>query len=301
MQQKKYVCIDVGGIAIKYGLADEAGNFFDKGTLPTEAETGGGTGIVAKLKRIVGRYGASQHLDGIVVATAGIVDAARGVIVYAFEKYLPGYTATPLKAILEKEFSLPCAVENDVNCAALGELWLGAGRGRRSLFCITVGTSIGGCAVYDGKVVHGASGSAGEIAYMRVPGGMLHELASTTRLIEDVTTAKRGQAGELDGKRVFELAKQGDADAQTAVKRFSEHLADGMTNVAAVLNPESIILGGGIMAQESYLRPLLEDALRQRLPREICEKTELAFAKLGNDAGMLGALYFLLHDGNAPI
>lgn len=96
---------------------------------------------------------------------------------------------------------------NDVNCAALGEMWLGAGKGCSSLFCITVGTSAGGCAVYNHQVIHGICNSAGEIAYMRIPKGTMHEVVSTTRLVKDVAKAKQLDEKELNGKIIFDWAK----------------------------------------------------------------------------------------------
>ena len=100
---------------------------------------------------------------------------------------------------------------------------------------------------------------------------------------------------ELNGKIIFDWAKNGDEDAKFAINTLMENLADGITNITAVLNPEMIILGGGIMAQSEYLRPLINNALKQRLVEDVYTHTKVDFAKLENDAGMLGALYNLLH------
>lgn len=295
-----YACFDVGGTAIKYGLADAGGRFADKGQTDTQAQLVKGAGIVEKVCAAVRRYiDEGYAVKGVAISTAGIVDFAKGSIVYAFPQVLPGYTGTMWKQLIEDRFQLACAVENDVNCAALGELWLGAGRGRKSLFAITVGTSIGGCAVEGGRIIHGAGMSAGEIACMRVPGGTLQELATATRLVRDTAAAKGMKEGMLNGKQVFEWAKQGDADAERAAASLVEHLSDGIVNIIAVLNPECVILGGGIMAQSEYLKPRIEAALDQKLPLKMREHTQIAFAELGNDAGMLGALYNLLHEGKA--
>ncbi len=239
-----------------------------------------------------------MFIKGIAVSTAGIVDSKNGVIVYAYPKVIPGYTGTKLKYILEEDFRIPCCVENDVNCAALGEMWLGAGKGKSSLFCMTVGTSIGGCGILDKKLIRGASNAAGEIANMRVTKGLLHEWASTTKLIQDVKEAKgigENELDKLDGKQIFEWAKNGDDDAKSAIYNLVQNLADGITNVAAILNPEIFILGGGIMLQKDYLKPLIDDAMKKRLFVDVYNNTEIAFAKLGNDAGMLGALYNFLN------
>lgn len=288
-----YICVDVGGTAIKYGLVDGTGGFTSRGSIPSEAKRYGGPGIVRKVRHIIAAAAVSETLEGIAISTAGIVDAEEGRVRYAMAESIPAYTGTAWRERLTREFHLPCAVENDVNCAALGEMWLGAGRGCTSLFCMTVGTSIGGCAVYNGRIIRGAADSAGEIAYMRIPGGRMHELVSAARLIRDVAQARGMREENLDGPTVFEWAAKGDAAAQQALCTLTEHLADGISNVIAVLNPQAVILGGGIMAQERLLRPLLEKALRERLIPDVYQHTKIAFAALRNDAGMLGALYHL--------
>ena len=299
-RKKFYVCFDIGGTAIKYALADGTGSFADRGEIATEAKLVKGSGIARKVCSVLKNYlDSGYEVAGAAISTAGIVDYENGSIIYAFEHILPEYSGLQWKALIESEFDIPCAVENDVNCAALGELWLGAGRGKSSLFAVTVGTSIGGCAVTDGRVIHGAGMSAGEIAYMRVPGGTLGSLATTTQLIADVAEIKGVSKDSIDGKKVFAWAKGGDADAVRCVKKLIEHLSDGIVNISAVLNPQCVVLGGGIMAQRDYLRPLLETAVREKIPREILDHMEVVFAKLGNDAGMLGALYNLLQRSGA--
>ena len=295
MEKQKYICIDIGGTAIKYGLADEQGNFIEKSSMPTEAKLYGGPGIVEKVKTIISGYITNYQVAGVAISTAGMVDPKEGCIFYALPDAIPDYTGVQLKKIVETEFNLNCAVENDVNCAALGEMWLGAGKGCSSLFCITVGTSAGGCAVYNHQVIHGVCNSAGEIAYMLIPGGNMHELVSTTRLVKDVANAKNLAVDEVNGKKIFAWAKQDDEISKNAIYRLMEHLADGIVNITSVFNPEMIILGGGIMAQTEYLQPIITQILKEKLQPNVYEKTEIAFAKLENDAGMLGALYNLLY------
>ena len=159
-----YICIDIGGTDIKYGVMDAAGEFAVHGTLPTEAKAYGGPGIVRKVSDLVRETCGTYDVRGVAISTAGMVDPATGEIVYALEESIPQYRGVNWKAIMRENFDLPASVENDVNCAALGELWKGAGRGASSLFAMTVGTSIGGCLIMDGRDVHGAAGSAGEIA-----------------------------------------------------------------------------------------------------------------------------------------
>ena len=258
-----YICIDIGGTAIKYGVATAEGTFLTRGSIPTEAKGYGGSGIACKVSAIVREAQQTHTIAGVAISTAGMVDPKAGCIVHALEAAIPDYTGTDWKALMHDAFGLPASVENDVNCAALGELWKGAGQGCSSLFAMTVGTSIGGCLIVDGRVIHGASMSAGEIAYMRVPGGRLHERCSATCLVASVCRTKGLPAGSIDGHFVFDLLAKGDHAAQEEVALLIESLADAITNVVCVVNPERIVLGGGIMAQEAVLRPLLEAALRE--------------------------------------
>ena len=296
-----YICIDIGGTAIKYGVATAEGTFLTRGSIPTEAKGYGGSGIVCKVSAIVREAQQTHTITGVAISTAGMVDAAAGRIVYALPDAIPDYTGTNWKAILHEEFDLPASAENDVNCAALGELWKGAGRGCSSLFVMTVGTSIGGCLILDGKVVHGASMSAGEIAYMRVPGGRLHERCSAAHLVASVCRTKGLPAGSIDGHAVFDLLRKGDLAVAEEVAELIDALADAITNVISVANPERIVLGGGIMAQEEVLRPPLEEALKHRLPPIVYEATTISFAVTQNDAGMLGALYHFLQEHGGDI
>lgn len=285
-----YLCLDIGGTSVKYGVADEQGRLLLKGEIPNEIVQKGVKGFVESLTRLADRYRQEYDLQGIAVSTAGVVDPEHGVILYA-PKYFPGYPGTNLQELLVERTGLPCTVENDVNAAALGEYWLGAGRGAKSLFCITVGTGIGGCAILDGKVIHGASCSAGEAGLQCISlEGTWEEIASTSALIRNVAKAKRVSEAELNGRKIFAMAQQGDKDAAEAIEKQMEDLAVGIANICYILNPERIIVGGGIAAQEKYLYPILDDALQKKLLSLVYDRLTLRFASLKNDAGMIGAL-----------
>lgn len=298
MSQDLYILIDIGGTAIKHGIATLDGNFLVRNEIPTEARKGGGPGIVTKVLNIckdaLATHGSS--IKGVSVSTAGMVDPDSGAIVYAMPESIPDYTGVNYKELIATNFSLPCEVENDVNCAALGEAWLGAGKDCKDVFCMTIGTSIGGAMICDGKLVSGASHSAGEIAYMRIPGGILHEFASATYLVKYYAQLKGIAEADIpthgiNGKVIFDQAEQGEALAVAAIDDLIEHLSDGIANVVTVQNPQAVILGGGIMARDQYLRPRLRAALEKKLRPIVFASTRLEFANLHNDAGMLGGFY----------
>lgn len=291
--QNLYVLIDIGGTAIKHGIANIEGELIYRDEMPTEAHKAKGLGIVSKVRTII-QDALQQYnntIKGISISTAGMVDPVTGKIIYALPEAIPDYTGVNFKELIAQEFALPCEVENDVNCAALGEIWKGAGAGCHSVFCMTIGTSVGGAMICNGQLISGASNSAGEIAYMRIPGGMLHELASTTFLIKTYANLRNISVDQVNGVRIFDEAEAGDEIAQQAILSLIEHLSDGITNVISVQNPQAVILGGGIMAREAYLRPRLEAALKTKLRDIVFSATRLEFAKLKNDAGMLGSFY----------
>lgn len=292
---KKYVCIDIGGTAIKYALITDNGEISEEHIRPTEARQSGGPGIIKKIDEIILDFQARHTVNGVAISTAGMVDPLKGEIIYVLESVFPNYTGSKLKAHVETKFRLPCAVENDVNCVGLGELWLGAGQNvKETVFCITVGTGVGGCIIHEGKIIHGAAYSAGEIGFMNITGGNLQDLASAGTLVNYVNAEKNLAPATLNGKEIFALADRGDEIAVKGIKNLVENLAEGIANIVAVLNPHTIVLGGGIMAQKAYLAPLLREALSQRIVPEILAKTSVKFAELGNKAGMMGALYHLL-------
>ena len=291
---KKFICIDVGGTSIKYGLSNEIGEFTHKGSMDTEALEKGGPGILEKIKTISKKYIANNDIEGICISTAGMVYPKEGKVVYALEHLIPEYTGMEIKKEVEKEFSIRCEVENDVNCAGLGETWLGAGQNAKSSICLTIGTGIGGCVILNNKLVHGFSNSAGEVGYMNINGESFQDLASTSSLVRKVAEIKNIPQHNISGKIIFDMAKNNDKDCLNEIDNMVKSLAIGIANICYVINPEVVILGGGIMAQEEFLKPRIDKALKETLVARVYENTKIEFAKRQNDAGMIGALYNFL-------
>lgn len=292
---KRFVCIDIGGTSIKYGLVKEEGEIIEKSKVDTEAREIGGPGIVKKVKKIISGYLKNNYIDGICISTAGIVDPKEGKIIHASEELIPHYTGIELKKEIEKEFNIRCEVENDVNCAGLGEMWLGAGKGTKSSVCITIGTGIGGCVIINNNLIHGFSNSAGEIGYMNINGSTFQDLASTTSLVRSVSRLKKIDKKELNGKIIFDLAGNNDEVCLKEIDNMVSVLSIGIANIAYIINPEAIILGGGVMAQEEILGPKIRKGLKEQLIESIYMNTKIKFAQLQNDAGMVGSLYNFLN------
>lgn len=286
---KNYICIDIGGTSIKYGVIREDGTFLTTDEMPTEAMEHGGPGIMKKAESIVEKF-LEYKPEGICVSTAGMVDCKEGKITHS-APLIPNYTGTEIKKTLEEKFNLPCEVENDVNCAGLAENYAGASKGSKISVCLTIGTGIGGAIIIDGKVFHGFSGSGCEVGYMHLPGGEFQDMGASSILVKKVAALKNVEASSINGKYVFENAKKGDADCIRAIDEMVDVLGMGIANICYVVNPEVVVLGGGIMAQKEYLGEKIRKSLDKYLIESVASNTKLVFAQNQNQAGMLGAFY----------
>lgn len=286
---KRYVSIDIGGTAIKYGVISEDGQIQCRNVTDTEAHKGG-PAILNKVQNIVGRFLQQEEVSGICISTAGVVDTQKGIIVHS-APLIPDYIGTAYKQTLEEQFQIPCEVENDVNCAGLAEYYSGAAAGSRIALMLTVGTGIGGSIVIDGEIFRGISGSACEVGYMNLAGGMFQDLGAASVLTQKVAAWKKEPNGLWDGYHIFEAARAGDAQCIRAIDEMVDVLGQGIANICYVMNPEVVVLGGGIMSQEELLKERLECAVAKYLIPVIACHTRLAFAMHRNDAGMLGAFY----------
>lgn len=285
---KKYVSIDIGGTAIKYALIDEKANIVVKNKMDTEAYRGG-EGILEKVIKIVKEFQKTEKISGVAISTAGIVNVETGEIFYS--STIPNYIGINLKKVIEEKLNLPTEVENDANCAGLAEYISGASKNSKVSVMITVGTGIGGAIIIDGKIFHGFSNSAGEVAYMYIDGENFQDIASTTSLISEVVSRKNDVIENWDGVKIFEEAEKGDEVCCEAIDKIIDFLGKGIANICCVINPEVVVLGGGIMEREKYLKDKIEKAVQKYLVYSIEGHTIIKFARHKNDAGLLGAFY----------
>lgn len=284
--QSGAVCIDIGGTYIKSGLL-ENGRLCDLAETPTPPE--GGEAVVRAAAAIVARYPGARQVG---VSTAGEVDADTGAIRYAVN--IPAYTGLPVKGMLQQMTGLPVAVENDVNAAALGEMQFGAGRDEalRSFIMVSYGTGIGGAVVINGELLRGATGSAGEIGGLithpeaavsgKAGSGSYERYASTTALVQ--RTARLSP--ELDnGRAVFAAMEKGPV--RMIVQRWVDEMAYGLVGAIHLLNPQAVVLCGGIMQEDELCERLTQRVLS--LLKPTFADTRLLKAKLGGQAPLYGA------------
>lgn len=290
---KKYIALDIGGTSIKYGIVDEKGNVIFRNELPTEAHYGV-EALLDKLKSIIRNllktYG---QIQGIGISTAGVVDRKLGSIIYA-NSNLPGYTGTKLKEIMEDAFNIKTIVNNDVNAAALAEAWVGAGKQAENLFCMTIGTGIGGSVIINRKLYTGSNFSAGEIGYLhRTKGEDIYyeKKASTSAILNKVKRELKESDIDLNGKIFFEKDKAGEKEYSLAMNLWIEEICKGIADIVYILDPGIIIIGGGVSAQGDYLLYKIREGLAKFLYKPFLDKTQIVMAKCGNDAGLIGSVY----------
>jgi len=169
------------------------------------------------------------------------------------------------------------------------------------MVCITIGTGIGGSIILDGQLLNGIGYTAGEIGYMDVNGNYIQNIASSKYLVQKVQKEKKekeGIEGKINGLNIFELAKQGDKICINAIDEMIKNLSVGIRNIIYLLNPEIIVIGGGITAQKEYLEQKMRKEINDNMISEIFRKTRIELAQQGNQAGMLGALYHFLTKRN---
>lgn len=281
------LCFDIGGTAIKSATIkdDVLANFCEHSYSEVNR-----SGVLARIYHIAGK---NKPFDAIAISTAGLVDTKHGKIIFCSEA-IPGYTGTELKKILEEKYNTPVFVLNDVNAAALGEAYFGAGREHNDFICLTFGTSIGGAIVINRNVYEGASGYAGEFGHMAthtggkscVCGGCgcYGTYASTQTLVHKCHDV---YADINDGRQVFEYFARGEQTIHKIVDEWCEEIILGLVMIVHIFNPSCIVLGGGIMAEE-----YVSGYIRTELPTRVMEGyrgVQVLAAQCGNRAGLMGA------------
>ncbi len=284
--------IDLGGTRLRLALAGRDGALLARAAADTPA-TSGPAAVVARMHSLALPLLASVPgtLVTVGLATPGVVDAQRGIVVAA--RNLTGWQPAPVAAMLAEEFGVPAVIENDVNAAATGEHIRGAGRGHDSLVFVAAGTGTGAGIIIDGRLHRGAHGAAGEIGSLPLPQELV---APGVAVLEDLASGpgilRRARAYGLAGDdltppAVFDAARGGHAAAQAAIRDAAMALATGLAAVIAVADPGVIVLGGGLSVQgETLLAPV-----RAAVQQQYALRAPLVASELGEEAQLHGAIY----------
>ena len=310
---KKYrVGIDVGGTNIKIALVDLDGKIVYNATTPTRAEMGyeaGINNIKQAIKDLMQETKETpQTIEAIGFGLPGQIDYKEGIVKNL--PNIPGWVNVPLAKIIEDEFQIKTKLDNDVRCAALGELNFGAGKGCENLICITIGTGIGSGIVLNHKLVRGSSNAAGEIGHIKMQMqngplcgcgdyGCLEAFASGPAIVtmarEYISGGKSAKFKEMTPDGVItpyivaQAALQGDAVSIQIFKQMGKIIGTALASVVNLLNPEKIIIGGGVAdAGEILLEPIRKTILDRAMPIH-AQSVKIVPAQLANTAGVIGA------------
>lgn len=300
-----YVGFDIGGTTVKYGVLDESGRVLEKGTMETEYEP---TIFYRNLLKRIEEAQTRYQIKGIGISAPGIVQKDGFMLTAGAISSLYGEN---FKQKLEGLTGLPVTVENDANAVAIAEKWIGNAINMENYLCLVLGTGVGGGIVINGKVYRGSHGMAGEFGWM-----MIDKLPETGNL-ETVSINRRASIVDglirlyneaqqknienfvpvSDARDIFDLAERGDRLANTITKQFYVDLSVGLVNLISCFDPEAILIGGGVSANEFFYQEL------QKTLTEV-EKNHAAVnylrgktiapvipTKLKNDAGLIGAVY----------
>ena len=283
-----YLAYDVGGSSVKYALVDEQGNIREKSSFATPATLEEFYTEVVKVSEQLGKgrelAGAGFSMPGAVDNTSGFIGGSSAL------DYIHGF---PIRQALSLRLGMPVAMENDANCAALGEAWTGAGQDYKDLAYFVVGTGVGGAVVHDKKIIHGPHQHGGEFGYMVMNDDydILSEVGSTGGLCRQLAKLRNVPADTYDGRKVFALSEQGDADATRLIDNMYEYLARAAYIIQYTFDPEAILFGGAISAREDFL-PNINARLQKILDKVgVAHVTpKLLPCQHGNDANLLGAV-----------
>lgn len=281
--------LDIGGTAIKSGIWDgaEVTGFREWDTKASE----GGKALMERAKEILRTIVAEGAFDAVGISTAGQVDTSTGRIHFANDN-VPGYTGMPVKEIMEEAFHVPVAVENDVNAAAIGEMYSGAAKGLSDFLCLTYGTGVGGAIVIGGKVQQGSNFGGGSFGGILVhpeesrPGelwsGCYEKYASATALVRRVEKIDP----LLDnGRKIFGAI--GRKEIKEAVDGWIDEIVYGLVTLIHIFDPSHVLLGGGILAQQYIIEEVQRKVLERISPN--MQNVKICRAFLGNLAGLTGA------------
>jgi glucokinase len=318
VQDKWIVGVDLGGTTTKLAFLDLTGGIICKWEIKT-SHSDEGKAIIANIanaidKKLVDCKKSKNHLLGIGIGAPGPIHYQTGVILNSVN--LGWKDNFPLKELLESETCLPVCIENDANCAALGEMWKGSGNDCKDLAFVTLGTGMGGGIIVNGEIIQGFNGAGGEIGHITaIPiggtrcncgkTGCIETIASATGIVR-LAKAKLStqdasgelkkihiQTGEITAKDVMDSARNGDRTAIQVLEEVTFYLGFVLAGIANTLNPEKIILGGGVSKAGKILIDPLKEKFKQFAFKAVRDSTTIHQAMLGNDAGVIGAAWLV--------
>ena len=310
--------IDLGGTNLRTGLVDRNGKIHHRLSIKTENNADPQTisnQIFYLIDEIInvgaGLKPAPPNIIGVGLGSPGLVDKKGETIL--FSPNLPLWRNIPIRRMVSERFSVPCVLENDANAAAWGEKWVGAGKEADSLVMLTLGTGIGGGIIINNKLWRGVNNVAAEIGHMviQMDGpkcscgnyGCIEAYASATALVRRFKELLKSgvpsslkDAGEITAKMINDAAFQGDKASLDIIKETGHYLGVALVNIMHVLNPEVIVLTGGMIGSGDLLMNPIKQVIKEKAFEASAKETKIVFSQLGNDAGIIGAAGCLLNE-----
>ncbi len=309
---KKYVFgVDVGGTTVKMGLFNVDGEVLDKWEIKTRTENGGEAILpdiaASALAKLEEKGIAKDEVAGVGIGIPGPIND-EGVVPHTANL---GWGYKEVTKELEELTGLPCKGGNDANVAALGEAWKGGAAGYSNVVMVTLGTGVGGGIIIGGKIITGSNGAGGEIGHLHmdddIPGhcgcgnqGCLEQVASATGITNLANQALAAsdkpsllREGEVSAKTVFDAVKADDELAKEVAERFGKYLGTALANITAIVDPQAIVIGGGVSKAGEILLEYVEKYY-QKYCFKSCKNVKFALATLGNDAGIFGSAKLVL-------
>ncbi|ALS01835.1 hypothetical protein ATZ33_10740 [Enterococcus silesiacus] len=283
------LAFDIGGSSVKYGIwVNEQLVQQDSFSLPADWSL-----MKIALKQVFDRIQSERQITGVALSAPGLVDEAKGKI--RGVSAVPYLHHFPIQKELTELFNVPVSMENDANCAALAEVWLGAASDVANSIFFVIGTGIGGAIVINRKLVKGRNLFGGEFGYM-----VLNESSSLSDLGSSVKCVKKYNqltGANIDGQELFELAETGDELASHLLNKFYASVARGIYNLLVCFDPGRIVIGGGVSGN-SQLIPMVDRQLKRiLLENAVTELTyEIVACQFGNDANLIGAVYHFIEN-----
>ena len=291
--------VDLGGTNLRVAAIDSNGKILRRETA-TVSFDGGPRRVVNRIVATIERTrenSADHELCGVGIGVPGFIDMNAGLIVGSAN--LPGFQGFPVRDEIQQQLGTPIALENDANAAALGEMWMGAGRNVRDLILLTLGTGIGGGIVMNGKILHGAQGMAGEFGHMTVipegnpcgcgNRGCLEKHASASAIAAMASMMHFGH--DVTAEQVYELARQGNERAKMIFESMGRALGIALANLIHIFNFPLYLISGGPLPAWNYFAPAMLAEVNSRSFVFSRTGTRIEKALLGSDAGLYGAAY----------
>jgi glucokinase len=317
---KYLIGVDIGGTNIKLALVDKKARIIDKSAFSTASFRGKKAlidGIVCHIKELISKRGLSKRdIRGLGVGAPGAVDVRSGVVHYLTN--ISGWHDVPLGDILKKRLRLPVFVDNDVNVMALGELRHGSGIGAVNMLCITLGTGLGGGLILDGKLYRGSNYAAGEFGHIPInidgprcacgSWACVEAYAGSGYIVKDVaakiskgaktliTKLVGGDLSKITPEIISEAARKNDRFAIKVWTDVGRRIGIGLAGVINLLNMEKIIIGGGVAGAGKFLFDSIRKTVKERAMELPGRTAKIVKAKLGYDAGLVGAAALVLYE-----